>query len=410
MLDPTERAKMIEAARGAHTRHAANRDQQANADADRAPRAGDVYHLKATAAYDVVWAITAHDPADGRFLVVPLDAGTQVGTADVAVRDDPDSAPRVARCTYGAWVERETLASGHRVDTLSEIAAGHIRSKWHDLGDGRLTGNALQKDTDEDPEYEDWIQEVVASARRALPPVVERGLRPIPIPAAHALRRYATAATAIIALGAALGGGHLWRQDQRVRELAAKIDSADRRHRDEVERVAEQHRRETDRFVEEGRTREALHATAVEALRAAAEQAEGALRSRVAALTKRLSETMAFAVVNPVVQFLEARSSSRGDPIEIEVSDATGHTALSLQVAEARGEVPFRVSIRVGGEATARWQATELWPSEIGEIWIIVPVKLLPRGLFTLEVDRWDGTRYVELSRIELFLVDVAGS
>ncbi len=139
------------------------------ADDQRPPAPGDVYVLAATKDSGLEWAILAHDAADGsRFLVVPADGHVLAGSADVEVGDDSSVGALTLRCRFAAWTGVELLRSDLRVGVLETEDLVRARQRWLDVGDGRVTGDVLGREVDDDPRYQDWVDEVLEPARQAV--------------------------------------------------------------------------------------------------------------------------------------------------------------------------------------------------------------------------------------------------
>ncbi len=417
MPDPAARTKMIEMARDAHHRQEETRARLV-ADAERAPRTGDVYHLDATPEDAVAWVLAARDPADGRFLVIPCDAGTQVGTADVAVREDPEAAARVVRCRYATWISAETLDTAHRVAVLSETSVARIRERWHDLGSGRALGNALERATDEDPEYEDWLDEVVAPARETLPASLpESQPRQMPPASPHRFRRYAAAALTLFALG----GLHLWRQEQRLRDLTTRIDSAEQRRQEDLEtalnEAEERHgvtvrqlETERDRLTAE-RDRLRVREHELEAVGAENEQEARELRDRVAALDRRLVEVeKASEVVNPAIAYFSPPEEARRGKVEVTLRPEQSYVVLFLPLRGPSPAPRYQLKVRVKGAEASIWRNDRLVVQKPGEIRAGLPVKVLKQGEYQLELLALEGEKFHRVAEYELVVLASSGT
>ena len=400
MPELPERAKMIDAARAAHRRREEARTLLDD-EAGRPPHTGDVYRLGAATDSDVVWVLAVRDPLDGRFLAVPCDAGSQVGSADVAVRDAPEAAASVARCRFATWVDAETLGAGQRVAIMSETGAARIRERWNDLGDGREIGNSLQRDTDEDPDYEDWLNEVVAPARRALPPVVTAPVLPLR-PGYRPY--YLIAATVALALGGGLAGLQLLRLNDRVQSLEAANRGAEQRYLEKVqdlesergELVAERSRLELEHQRE-------LHRAGEESAQAS-EVARG-LREQIARLDERLREVQRAAfVVNPVLAYLDPpRTTSRGR-VQLVVGPGASHLVFVLPLLRQVPALRYRLEVRSAARDEIVWVNDQLTAEEPGELRVGLPAALLRPGVYMLRFSTVEEGEIRGLADIEVEL------
>lgn len=133
------------------------------------PKAGDLYVSDASADFPVQWLVLGADPArPGRFLVVAADTAPFTAAGDIAVPADVGFGPLTVRPRFTASVEARELASDHRVGVLPERFALQVRDRAADLASGSLQPTVLEEETDADPEYRDWVAEVLEPACAAL--------------------------------------------------------------------------------------------------------------------------------------------------------------------------------------------------------------------------------------------------
>ncbi len=132
------------------------------------PRPGDVYLLPETAELAIEWAVIVEEPGSGRYLVVPADTHPLVGSADVGVPEEGKSGPLSLRCGFGMWLAAEAFDPQRRTGLLEPFYVGRAKRKVKEIEAGTLVGTALEREVDEDPDYEDWAAEVLGPARAAL--------------------------------------------------------------------------------------------------------------------------------------------------------------------------------------------------------------------------------------------------
>ncbi len=226
----------------AETREAWQREAAARAEVDERrgpPAPGDVFVLAESADSAVEWAVLDEAP-DGRLLAVPADADVLVGSADaVAVRD---GVPLTLRCAFAVRLEAVRLERGRRTARLTPAEIARARALCSALEGGEAVGSVPEQEVDQDPEYRDWVEGVLEPARRTLlgaaetspattspatsdaaPPVEEPlrgpwGRRP----ADRSGSWFLMAASILLAVGAGLVGGLLWRENRALeRQLAA---------------------------------------------------------------------------------------------------------------------------------------------------------------------------------------------
>lgn len=134
------------------------------------PRPGDLYVLPETADYPVEWLVLEEEGGGaGWLLVVPADTHPLAGSGDVEVPAKEAGGPLSLRCRHGERVSSGLLARGQRTGRLGEVALERVRAKRRALeaGEGAV-GTVLEREVDEELEYQDWIDDVVAPAREVL--------------------------------------------------------------------------------------------------------------------------------------------------------------------------------------------------------------------------------------------------
>lgn len=178
------------------------------------PRPGDVYVLRETADFPVEWAVLEGGGDAGRLRLVPADANPQAGTSDLSVAA-ADGGPLTLRCAFATWRPAADLASAQRVRQLPPSVVAAARRLCEAVAAGEAEGSLLAQEVDDDPEYEEWLGEVVAPATATLAALPEA--RPWPPPGYRPQRRtwltaggwLAAAAAAALAVGLLLRIGAL---------------------------------------------------------------------------------------------------------------------------------------------------------------------------------------------------------
>lgn len=130
------------------------------------PGPGDLFVLPATADLPVEWAVLDRQPGPaGKLLAVPADAGPPAGSADVAVEAGAPGGPLNLRCRFAVWLEPSLFDSGQRTGVLAPEAVAEAIQCRRAAEAGEVGGSPLAEEVDADPEYQDWIREVVEPAR-----------------------------------------------------------------------------------------------------------------------------------------------------------------------------------------------------------------------------------------------------
>lgn len=139
------------------------------------PSPGDLFVAAATRDFPVEWLVverSARPPA--RLLVLPADTNPLLGSADLPVPAAAGAGPLSLRCRYGVWLDPGALDPALRTGRVAmEVVARALRC--HELAGGP-TDPLFGGPSDEvDPEYEDWVDEVLDPAHAALAAAASTG-------------------------------------------------------------------------------------------------------------------------------------------------------------------------------------------------------------------------------------------
>ena len=344
------------------------------------PEAGELVLFPETADLPVEWAVLGRDPGrPGLVLVVPADTNPQAGTTDVEVPEGSPVAPLALRCAFGVWIGEARLDTARRTgDVLDPEDVSAARRVWEARERGEPVGSLLAEEVDVDPEYRDWIEDVLLPARAALTaapasaPVVPMRRRP-----AFFGNPFAMAASVLLMVSLGLAGGVLW-QDRRIEILAEERARTERELRQERERLAgelrraeEAHRRElteTERRAEEIRQRD---------------------RERIAELEQRLEETWRpEALLNVPIVGLAPRDPTRGEEIvEVILPAKTGLFFLLLSVTDVRPFPSYRLEVADKDTGRVVWRGEGLKASgDIKEVSLALRRDALSPGDYRLRL------------------------
>ncbi|MFL6194844.1 MAG: hypothetical protein ACJ75H_11780 [Thermoanaerobaculia bacterium] len=126
---------------------------------------GDLFVLQATAGLPVEWAVLEREP-DGRWLAVPADAGPRAGSADVEVAAGEPGGPLSLRCRFAASLGAALLSPELRTGRLAEEAVAEALHRVRQIASGVQEPSPLEEEVDADPEYQDWVRDVLAPAHK----------------------------------------------------------------------------------------------------------------------------------------------------------------------------------------------------------------------------------------------------
>ena len=105
---------------------------------------------------------------EGRYLLVAADLHPLVGSTDVAVPAGAASGVMSLRCGFEVELGEAALGAAKRTGRLEPGDLERARRKRAQIEAGAVTGSVLERDTDGEPEYQDWLEEGPARAQAAL--------------------------------------------------------------------------------------------------------------------------------------------------------------------------------------------------------------------------------------------------
>lgn len=187
----------------------------------RPPRPGDLFALAETADFGIEWLVLDRADVPSRVLLVPVDTNPLAGSADVEMPPSHPLGPLTLRCGYGVWIDPGGLQPADRTGVLDdETLEAALKKRWA-LARESLRGSPLEREVDVDPEYEDWVDEILIPARQALEEAHQEVVEVRTEEASHEPLRLAwgIAATLLFALvGLSLWTMSLYEQAQRSHE------------------------------------------------------------------------------------------------------------------------------------------------------------------------------------------------
>ena len=131
------------------------------------PRPGDLFLFRMPGALEVRWAVILPHPDDPRLLFsVPADGHPLAGTNDVRVPKEVPSGPLALRCGYGLWIHQDDFDRALRAGALEDLYVQEARAKLAQIAAGQVQGTPLQTETEWNPDYEDWLDEVARISDR----------------------------------------------------------------------------------------------------------------------------------------------------------------------------------------------------------------------------------------------------
>jgi hypothetical protein len=356
--------------------------------------AGQVLILPELGEPRLAWAVLRREAGEnGRRLLVAADVNPLVGSGDIAVTA-PVTGSLTLRCRFAVWVSEREIGAATLLATLPPEALARADSRWRTLAAGGPAGTFTEQETEEDPEYQDWIEDVVRPAVGQLATQAGNDA-PSPLPVLpfptrspnerlpsrqRAWMRWA-AVFAFLVLGA--GSGVLWwRQGREIAGLRAAKEASESAHR---QAIAELEDRRGD-----------LETEFQKQLRAAGEnrarlESEHRVRLReIEAKLERLRQSTE--IKNPmIITSLENAAALRG-PTRIEIGPEVSHLVLLLSVDDPAGtEFQIEVSELRSGQRILVQKGIRA--DVLGEVHLGLPTALLPPGDYRLRLFRQEGGR-----------------
>jgi hypothetical protein len=365
----------------------------------RPPEPGDLFAFTETADFPVEWAVLDRRPGDaGQLLAVPADTHPLAGSADVEILASEPAGPLSLRCRFGLWLDASRFAPAHRTGTLTPDAVARALDRRAELEAGKVEASPLAYEAEADPEYEDWVREVLAPAHAALaqpvaPAVGERLPRRRETPRRWTAlgNPYALAASILLLVTLGLTGGVFW-QAGRISDLAAGRQRTERelrqereRHTGELRRAEEAHRRE---IAERDR----------QAAQRAAEDSQ-----RIADLENRLTIAgHARPLVNAPFVDLEPLDPMRGGPDAIPLPPGASYLFVILTIADLRVFPEYRLEITDRDTGRSAWATGGLHKTGGTEVSVALPRDLLPPGDYRLLLSGLKGGKAEKVAEYEL--------
>jgi hypothetical protein len=374
--DPRERAR-------AGLDEALSRQVQARSLAEgrgAEPWPGDLFVLAATAGRPVEWLLVERS-REGRCRLVAADTHPSLGCADLALPPEAPAGPLSLRCAVEIEVAVETLRRAERTGALAPEDLDRVRRRREELAAGAFEYPRLGAGGEPDPEYEDWLDEVLLPARAALAPALQeeparsRRGRWIGFPGALAVALFlALCGVSVLAWRYHQGEGQAWTEVHRLEASRHKTEAEQQRQLEaERQRLA---------------AAEARHA---EELRAARQAPNPSPPSRGARLPLK---NLTYASLYP--------GESRGTVRELVAPPQTTHLFLVLYVGQQSPFQEYRLEVVSRASGVTALTVDELRPLPRQEVSVVLPRVQLPDGTYLLRLYGLRGKERHEVAHYEL--------
>ncbi len=349
----------------------------------RLPEPGDLFILVETADFPVEWAVLDRRTGNPeRLLAVPADTNPLAGSADVEVLANEPGGPLSLRCRFGLWLDTARFDPARQTGALAPDAVARALACRGELEAGKSSASPLAWEADADPEYEDWVREVLVPAHAALARPLAEG-EPAPQSPVLPFRRrwtafgnpYALAASVLLMVTLGLAGGLVWQRGE-IADLAAvrvRTEEDLRRERETragvLRQAEEAHRRE---IAERDRqTAKTLQED----------------RDRIADLEKRLdSAGHARPLINAPFALLNPKDPTRGEPDAVPLPPGASYLFVILTSTNLRDFPEYRLEIVNKDTGKPVWSAAGLHRTGLLEVSVALPRDLLPPGDYRLRL------------------------
>jgi hypothetical protein len=120
------------------------------------PQAGDIFRIDNHKTIELLQWVLLYSQSK-QWFIVPADDNPMTGSTDIAISEKALCGPLTLRCGQGIWISETNLDLNLRVGILEN---------WHlyraiDKVKGKVQSTAWQRETEADPEYEEWMEQVI---------------------------------------------------------------------------------------------------------------------------------------------------------------------------------------------------------------------------------------------------------
>ena len=107
------------------------------------------------------WLIVKTHPDDENLLFAVLaDDNPETGPGDLRVPREHPWGPITLRCGFGLWIESELIDPPRRAGLMGEELVGSVRKVLGELAAGTLVPTPEQAVLDQDPDFQEWLDEL----------------------------------------------------------------------------------------------------------------------------------------------------------------------------------------------------------------------------------------------------------
>lgn len=336
---------------------------------------GDLFVVPEAGGSPVEWALLERRPENSDwFMAVPADTVPLAGSGDVEVPPGEPLAPLTLRCAHAVPLRERLLRRGWRTGTLDPRTLAKALETLRAIEAKAYVASPLAEEVDRDPEYLDWIRDVVAPARLNLIVIATPKWNPRKSQGAPR-RTLALAASVLIALGFGMAGGLLWQREQVMISEAERLRT-EQALAEERERRVQELQAERERHLRE----------LAERLRRIGEESKRD-RERIAALERQLEGTDRLeALINVPFAFLAPRDPTRGEDEGRTIPPDADYLFLALAIQDTQSFENLRLEILRRDNSERVWSRDGLTRNKINEVYLALPRQILAPGEYRLRL------------------------
>lgn len=132
----------------------------------KTPQAGDIFRIDNQNTMRLLQWVLLYSQSK-QWFIVPADDNPMTGSTDIAISEKALCGPLTLRCSQGIWIPETNLDLSLRVGVIENWHLYRAIDKVKQVFAGKIQSTVWQRETEADPEYEEWMEQVIQE-RQAL--------------------------------------------------------------------------------------------------------------------------------------------------------------------------------------------------------------------------------------------------
>jgi hypothetical protein len=132
----------------------------------KTPQAGDIFRIDNQNTMALLQWVLLYSQSK-QWFIVPADDNPMTGTTDIAISEKALCGPMTLRCSQGIWIPETNLDLNLRVGVIENWHLYRAIDKTKQVFEGKIQSTVWQRETEADPEYDEWMEQVIQE-RQAL--------------------------------------------------------------------------------------------------------------------------------------------------------------------------------------------------------------------------------------------------